>query len=74
MKFFVISLRKYFFTIIFILFVISLLLFSNNNLISAQNGLVLWATKVVPTLFPFFVATELLCQTNFTYIMRKIIK
>lgn len=74
MKFFVISIRKYFFTILFILFVICLLLFSNNNLISAQNGLALWATKVVPTLFPFFVATELLCQTNFTYIMRKIIK
>lgn len=74
MKFIVISLRKYFFTILFILFVISLLLFSNNNLIAAQDGLVLWATKVLPTLFPFFVATELLCQTNFTYIVRKMFK
>lgn len=74
MKFIVISLRKYFFTILFILFVISLLLFSNNNLIAAQDGLVLWATKVLPTLFPFFVATELLCQTNFTYIARKMFK
>lgn len=74
MKFIVISLRKYFFIIIFILFTISLLLFSNTNLIAAQNGLALWANKVLPTLFPFFVATELLCQTNFTYIARKIIK
>lgn len=73
MNFIVISLRKYFFTIIFILFTICLLLFSNNNLIAAQNGLALWATKVLPTLFPFFVATELLCQTNFTYILGKLL-
>ena len=64
MNFIVISIRKYFFTIIILLFTISLLVFSNNNLIAAQNGLALWATKVLPSLFPFFVATELLCQTN----------
>ena len=69
MKFFVISIKKYFFTIIFMIFTISLLLFSNNNLIAAQNGLVLWAKSVFPSLFPFFVATELLCQTNFIYIL-----
>ncbi len=73
MNFIVISIRKYFFTIIFLLFTICLLLFSNNNLIAAQNGLALWATKVLPTLFPFFVATELLCQTNFTHILGKIL-
>ncbi len=71
MNFIVISAKKYFFTILFILFIICLLMFSNNNLIAAQNGLVLWTTKVLPTLFPFFVATELLCQTNFTYILGK---
>ena len=74
MNFLVINLRKYFFTILFILFLISLLFFSDQNLIAAQNGLVLWATKVLPTLFPFFVATELLCQTNFTYILGKLLK
>lgn len=73
MNFIVISIRKYFFTLIFILFIICLLLFSNSNLIAAQNGLALWATKVLPTLFPFFVATELLCQTNFTYILGKLL-
>ncbi len=71
MNFFVISIKKYFFTILFLLFTISLLLFSNNNLLAAQNGLALWATKVLPSLFPFFIATELLCQTNFTYILGK---
>lgn len=71
MNFLVINLKKYFFTILFILFTISLLLFSDNNLIAAQNGLALWATKVLPSLFPFFVATELLCRTNFSYILGK---
>ncbi len=52
---------------------ITLLIFSNNNLIAAQNGLALWAKNVLPTLFPFFVATELLCQTNFTYILGKLL-
>ncbi len=73
MNFIVISLKKYFFMIIFLAFMISLILFSNNNLIAAQNGLVLWATSVLPTLFPFFVATELLCQTNFTYVLGKLL-
>lgn len=73
MKFVVISLKKYFFTIIFIFFIICLLLFSNNNLIAAQDGLALWAKSVLPTLFPFFVATELLCQTNFTYLLGKLL-
>lgn len=73
MNFIVISLKKYFFTIIFVCFIICLLLFSSNNLIAAQDGLVLWAKSVLPTLFPFFVATELLCQTNFTYILGKLL-
>lgn len=73
MRFFVISIKKYFFTILFISFTICLLLFSKSNLIAAQNGLALWAKSVLPTLFPFFVATELLCQTNFTYILGKLL-
>ena len=71
MNFFVISIKKNFFTIVFVLFIISLLCFSENNLVAATNGLVLWATKVLPSLFPFFVATELLCRTNFIYILGK---
>lgn len=71
MNFLVINLKKYFFTIIFILFTVSLLFFSDSNLIAAQDGLILWATKVLPSLFPFFVATELLCKTNFAYVLGK---
>ena len=73
MNFFVINIKKYFFTFIFVLFTISLILFSDTNLIAAQNGLTLFTTKVFPSLFPFFIATELLCMTNFAYILGKLL-
>ena len=71
MNFIVISLKKNFFMILFLLFTISLICFSSTNLIAAQEGLALWATKVLPSLFPFFIATELLCKTNFIHIAGK---
>ena len=74
MNFLVISLRKNFFTIIFIIFLISLFMFSENNIEAAQNGLILWSTKVLPSLFPFFIATELLCRTSLAYVLGKILK
>ena len=71
MRFIVISVKKYFFTVLFLFFTLSLILFSANNLEAARNGLILWANSIVPTLFPFFVATELLCKTNFIYLLGK---
>lgn len=71
MNFIVINLKKYFMTFLILLFTISLLMFSSSNLTAAQDGLALWATSVLPTLFPFFVATELLCRTNFVHILGK---
>lgn len=50
-----------------------LIIFSNSNLSAAKNGLVLWANSIVPVLFPFFVATELLSHTNLTYYLGKIL-
>lgn len=55
----------------FVIFSICLVLFSSSNLSAAQNGLTLWATSVVPSLFPFFVATELLSYTNIVNILGK---
>ena len=63
-KIWVYSLKKNGLSIVFCLFCIGLVLFSNSNLIAAKNGLILWATAVVPSLFPFFVSTELLSYTN----------
>ena len=60
-------------TIIFGLFMIFLIVFSKNNLSAAKDGLTLWATCVVPSLFPFFIATELLNYTNITNIFGKLL-
>ena len=56
-----------------VIFTGCLIMFSNSNLSAAKNGLVLWANSIVPSLFPFFVATELLSHTNFTYYLGKIL-
>lgn len=63
-KIWVYSLKRNGVTILFCLFTICLVLFSRTNLSAAKNGLILWATAVVPSLFPFFVATEMLSYTN----------
>jgi sporulation integral membrane protein YlbJ len=66
---YVICIKKLFFPFIFMLFTICLIIFSKSNLQAVQNGLNLWATSVVPSLFPFFVATELLSHTDFIDIL-----
>ena len=66
-KFWVIKIKKNLIPIFFILFAILLLIFSNSNLPAIKSGIALWATSIVPSLFPFFVATELLMHTNVIY-------
>lgn len=61
---YVIKLKRNFLAIIFLIFSFCLLIFSNSNLPAIKSGLALWANSVVPSLFPFFVATELLLHTN----------
>ena len=63
-RFLFISVKKYILPTIFCLFTICLVIFSKSNLTAAKNGLVLWANNVVPSLLPFFIATELLGYTN----------
>ena len=72
-NFYIIRLKKLILPCIFFSFVICLVLFSNNNLVAAKNGLSLWANSVFPSLFPFFVATELLSQTNAIYLLGKLL-
>lgn len=66
----------FYFLIIF--FLISLFSFSFSNIKAVKSGLVLWYNSVLPSLFPFFVATELLLHTNiihiFEYFFSKITK
>lgn len=69
--FFVLKIQRNIFSIIFLFFALSLLIFSKSNIPAIRKGLSLWANSVVPTLFPFFVATELLMNTNCIYILGK---
>lgn len=70
MKIFVLLKKKYI-SILFLLFTVLLVVFANSNLTSAKKGLQLWANNVVPSLFPFFVAVELLNNTNLVYYLSK---
>lgn len=67
--FYIIKIKRNFLALCFLLFCFCLLLFSNTNLPAVKNGLSLWANSVVPSLFPFFVATELLINTNIVNIL-----
>ncbi len=66
-NFFIIKLKRNYISLIFLVFTLCILIFSSSNLSAVKNGISLWATSVVPSLFPFFVATELLMHTNIIY-------
>ena len=68
-----INIKKNFFPILFLMFTASLLIFSKNSLTAAKKGLQLWANSVVPCLFSFFVATELLSKTEIPHYLGKIL-
>ena len=72
MRIFIIRLKNYILPILLFIFTICLVIFSNSNLSAAKSGLSLWATSVIPSLFPFFVATELLSQTNMPYLLGRL--
>ncbi len=70
-NFYVIKIKRNILPLIFLIFTMCLLIFSNTNLPAVKSGLTLWATSVVPSLFPFFVATEMLMHTKVIYFFGK---
>ena len=72
MKFILLSFRRNILPAIFVITAIALVIFSRSNLTATRNGLELWANNVVPSLFPFFVITELLSNTNIVYYIGKL--
>ena len=72
-NFFVIKVKRNLIPFIFLFFTISMLIFSNSNISAVKSGLSLWATSIVPSLFPFFVSTELLMHTNIPIILGNIL-
>ena len=71
--FYILKLKELILPFILVLFTACLVIFSKTNLLAAKSGLVLWANSIVPVLFPFFVATELLTHTNLPYYLGKIL-
>lgn len=70
-RFYTINFKKNILSILLCLFIICLLIFSKSNISAAKSGLSLWANSVVPSLFPFFIAIELLNHTNVAHILGK---
>lgn len=72
------KIRKLFFPLIILIFTLCLLIFSKSNLPAVKNGLNLFANSVVPSLLPFFIATEMLMHTEIVnqigYILNPIMK
>lgn len=61
----VIYLKKSALTILSFSFIICLILFSKSSVNSALKGIKLWLEIVFPSLFPFFVGSEILNRTGF---------
>ena len=50
------KIKKYLLPITFVIFTITLILFSKSNILAVKAGLNLWVNNIVPSLFPFFIA------------------
>lgn len=72
-NFYVLKIKRNILPLFFLCFTMCLLIFSKSNLPAVKSGLTLWATSVVPSLFPFFVSTELLMHTNIVNILGNIL-
>lgn len=71
MRVFVFNLKRMVIPACICVFTVFLILFSSDNLTAAKSGLLLWASSVVPSLLPFFIATELLGYTNIVSVFGK---
>ena len=69
---FAFKIKRNIISLIFLCFVICLILFSSSNIDAAKSGLKLWASSVVPSLLPFFIAIEVLSRTNLPRIFGKV--
>ncbi len=72
-KFIIIKIKNLILPAIICSFILFLLIFSKSNLSAAKSGLALWANSVLPSLLPFFIATEALGYTNVVRILGKLL-
>ncbi len=69
---FAFKLKRNIISLVFLSFVVCLIFFSSSNISAAKSGLKLWANSVIPSLLPFFIAIEVLSQTNITKLFGKL--
>lgn len=71
-------LKKNYISLLMLFFMFSLLIFANSNIVAVKKGLYLFYNNVIPSLLPFFIATEMLFHTNiinqFEYILNPIMR
>lgn len=73
MRFMFLSFKRNILPFAFVIIAICLVIFSRSNLAAATNGLTLWATCIVPSLFPFFVIANLLSHTKVVNFIGKLL-
>ena len=61
--------KRYSIPLLLSIFTVCLVIFSSSNFVAAKSGIKLWATSIVPSMFPFFVATELISNTQIPYVL-----
>lgn len=78
MKLFLVKFKRNFIPLLFFIFMLCLIFFSKSNIMAVKSSLNIWINNVIPSLFPFFIATELLNNTNIPkqigYMFNKIMK
>lgn len=61
---FIIKFKRNLISILLLCFIFCLVFFSNSNLPAVKDGLTLFFNNVIPSLLPFFIATQMLMHTN----------
>ena len=72
MKMFVIHLKKNIVSFLFVFLAIGLILFSKSTIEATKNALQIWINAIIPSLLPFFMATELLGHTQVPQVTGKL--
>lgn len=74
LKTFLLSIKENILPVFICIFTICLVIFSKSNLLASKQGLSLWSSNVVPSLLPFFIASELLSYTDIIYNFGKLLE
>lgn len=65
------TLKRNLLPLLFLAFTLLLIVFSRSNMAAVKNGLQLWVNNIIPSLFPFFIAVELLNNTTIPRLLGK---